>query len=555
MKKVGILLNSTKCNKYIYQTFKELANSNQIELFVLISKRPPESSKKRLISRLNINNLFKNAGRVLFRLVKSVELKILSGDSQAVREHAKTFSLEEFIKNDIIHLNPKFSPSGLVVRYTEGDIEKIKSLDLDFIIRGSAAGIFKGEILSASKIGLISFHHGDNRWNRGGPAGFWEVYLQRPSTGFIIQLLSEELDGGSVIFRGEVATCKSFTENQIRLFNESNPFMAKIILDYAATDRIPPLQEDTPFGEALLIAPSLGQTIKYAYRTSRICLSKVIDLFIFGKRWRWGVAYVRGSWKTSVLRKGIRIKNPPKRAFSNPFIIKKDGRTVVYVEDYCFRKKKGQITAVEIKDRKNYEILGPVIEESFHLSFPYLFSYENALYMIPETSGTDSIRLYKCLEFPSKWAYQKDILSGVNAAGSMIFNHHDQWWLLTNMTSKNNKDLCSKLYAYHGDNPLSDHWIAHEQNPLVFNSNVARNGGILNLKQDFPVRVRQKQGFDMYGASLTLARITDLTPSAFKEEKIGEVPPKFFPKIHGCHHIDSNNEFTVYDFVKKDRLK
>ncbi len=555
MKKVGILVNSTKCNKYIFQTFKELAISNQIELFVLISKRPPESLKKRLISKLSINNLFKNAGRALFRLVKSVEVKILSRGSQTVREYAKTFNLEEFIKNDIIYLNPKFSPSGLVVRYPEEDIEKIKSLDLDFIIRGSAAGIFKGEILSASKIGLISFHHGDNRWNRGGPAGFWEVYLQKPSTGFIIQLLSEELDGGSVIFRGEVATCKSFTENQVRLFNESNPFMAKIILDYAATDRLPPLQEDTPFGEALLIAPSLGQTIRYVYRTLYIYLSKVTDLIVFRKRWRWGVAYIRGSWRTSVLRKGIRIKNPPKRAFSSPFIIKKDGRTVVYVEDYRFQEKKGQITAIEIKDRKNYEILGPVVEESFHLSFPYLFSYENALYMIPETPGTNSIRLYKCLEFPSKWAYQKDILSGVNAAGSMVFNRNDRWWLFTNLASKNNTDLCSKLYAYHGDNPLTDHWIAHEQNPLVFNSNVAGNGGILDLNQDFPVRVRQRQGFDMYGASLTLARITGLTPSEFKEEKIGEVLPKFFPKIRGCHHMDSNNEFTVYDYVKKDRLK
>ena len=50
-------------------------------------------------------------------------------------------------------------------------------------------------------MGIISFHHGDNNINRGGPAGFWEVFNEEPSTGFIIQRLTEELDGGDVIFK------------------------------------------------------------------------------------------------------------------------------------------------------------------------------------------------------------------------------------------------------------------------------------------------------------------------------------------------------------------
>ena len=63
------------------------------------------------------------------------------------------------------------------------------------------SGILKGEILKLTKFGVISFHHGDNRFYRGGPSGFWEVFNNELSSGFIIQRLNDELDGGMVLFR------------------------------------------------------------------------------------------------------------------------------------------------------------------------------------------------------------------------------------------------------------------------------------------------------------------------------------------------------------------
>ena len=71
-------------------------------------------------------------------------------------------------------------------------INTIKQLNLDIIIRGGS-GILKGEILNSAKFGVISFHHGDNLVNRGGPSGFWEVYEKNPKTGFTIQILMNNL--------------------------------------------------------------------------------------------------------------------------------------------------------------------------------------------------------------------------------------------------------------------------------------------------------------------------------------------------------------------------
>ena len=55
-------------------------------------------------------------------------------------------------------------------------------------------------MLNASKNGIFSFHHGDNLLFRGGPPDFG-VYFSKPLTGFIIQKLTNVLDGGEIIFR------------------------------------------------------------------------------------------------------------------------------------------------------------------------------------------------------------------------------------------------------------------------------------------------------------------------------------------------------------------
>ena len=72
---------------------------------------------------------------------------------------------------------------------TEEDLSLIDCCELDCIIR-CGSGIIRGRLLDITEFGVISFHHGDNRKNRGGPTGFWEVINNDPSSEFIIQKLN-----------------------------------------------------------------------------------------------------------------------------------------------------------------------------------------------------------------------------------------------------------------------------------------------------------------------------------------------------------------------------
>ena len=423
------------------------------------------------------------------------------------------------------------------------------------MVRANATGIFKGEILKSSKEGIISFHHGDNRWNRGGPPAFWEVYYRRPSTGFIVQILNEEIDGGTVLFRGEIPTGRSFTENIVNLLNESNPYLSKIILDFAEKGKLLRQEERFPFGGRLYKMPTIFQFVSYIWRTSSLLFSMSMSLFVLGRRDRWGVAYITGPWREAVLRKGTQIKNVRHHFFADPFVITRNDRTIIFVEDFSFDRQRGHISAIEIIDKNSYKLLGPVIEEPFHMSFPFLFEYNHELFMIPETSESNSIRLYKCSEFPMRWQYLKDIFKGCVAVDTMVFEYNRLWWLFTNMASRGNNDLNSKLVAFYSTDPLSDKWTEHASNPLVFDCNIARNGGILDISSQSPLRIRQRQAFNSYGNAYSIAKIIDLNPVLYLEKEVASVTPDFFPGIKGCHHLNSNGRYTVYDYFRTESIR
>ncbi len=551
MKKVGILLQSNKCNRYFYKTVETLSNSNEIELFFLLNSSKIKES--RFLKKIKERGLANFLSYILFKIVVVLEFKFLSIFFRNIKEHYKTYLLNAFMGDNILYLNPNFSKSKLFVQYPLDDIEKIKNLDLDLIIRGSTEGIFKGDILKASKEGILSFHHGDNRWNRGGPAGFWEVYQQRASTGFIIQILSEELDGGEVIFRSDIPTKRSYTENIVALYRESYPFMAKIVLEYALSGELPKAEESMPYSGTILKVPKPLETIIYTLKSFSLFSLFFIKRFILQKRDRWSVSFIKQDWNYAVLRKGIEIRNPKNRFFADPFIVTKGSRTVCFVEDYSYITKLGSITAIEIFDNSNYKILGSVIKESFHLSFPYIFEYKDDLYMVPETSQAKSIRLYKSIGFPMKWEYQKDLFKDINATDTVIFHHNNLWWILFSH-SITGKNYNSQLVAYYTDsNPISGKWVAHSSNPIVNSSSVSRNGGII-LKENIVIRARQRQGFNIYGKSLTLSKVVNLTPLEFKEEEISQIYPNFLSDIKGVHHIHTNGEYTVYDHFRSERL-
>jgi hypothetical protein len=468
--KIGIIVDESNQPYLVYDLYKKSLESNSYSVdCLIIQKTNTHKTKKffqKLISFLKTKGILRLLDRIIFEFIDQIETKIV----MKKKEFKDLFVKHSISKFEVkkIYVNPEISKSGLFYRYKTEDLDKIKNLDLDLLIRGGS-GILQGDILSLCPLGIISFHHGDNNFYRGGPPGFWEVYNREPSTGFIIQRLTKVLDGGNVIFKGHIPTSFFYKLNVCKLYLKSSIFLHKTLdklsNNFDSLKYYPKTSEDININKI----PKLHQSFLYIFKTIILGSKKVLNKLL-GRSYIWNVCYhFINDWKHPTIRNSIIIKNPHKRFLADPFVIKYEDRKIIFVEDYHFKFNKGKISAYEITAEGHKEI-GVAIEEKFHLSYPFLFESNKGLFMMPETHEAKDIRIYKCVEFPLKWELHKILIRNIRAVDSNIFSFNNKYWLFTNLDSSNLGDYSSELHIFYADSFDSSSWKPHSLNPVIFDS-------------------------------------------------------------------------------------
>jgi hypothetical protein len=543
--KIGLIVDSATQSKYLFDLAQWANSQSNLTISHLIIQTIPKRSKVRcVISRIRRKGILELMRATSFHLLEKVELFALKRQ-KVHRHHNDRFDLTKIVKGQI-SVSPVISKSRLVYRYNDSDIRAIKEEHFDVLIR-CGSGILRGDILTSAKFGIISFHHGDNRINRGGPAGFWEVYFKQDRTGFIIQQLTEELDGGNVLFRGAYSTRHFYLLNQAALLERSNHYLKVVLADIAASRSLPTFDTALPYFNPIFKTPTLRQQLKYSLSWLTLVARSLINKAL-GKKIGWGVAFAKRDWRDVVMWRGEQIENPPNHYLADPFVVNHKGESYCFLEDYDQVAERGCISVYKLNDG-SAERIGEAIVEPFHMSFPYIFEYQDKIFMCPETSANRDIRIYECVELPLKWTLRKIAMSNVSAADTMIFERNGLWWLFTNIDPTNIGDHCSELFIYYADNPLSDNWQPHPKNPIFVDSTKARNGGIL-FDGAAVFRVAQKQGFDGYGKGASINQIESLSTTDYSESRLISIEPNFFRGLRGTHHLHSNGEFTVFDFCK-----
>jgi hypothetical protein len=265
------------------------------------------------------------------------------------------------------------------------------------------------------------------------------------------------------------------------------------------------------------------------------------------------VAYSRKFWTDIKLSEGKRIPNPKYRFLADPFVIMKDGRFHIFVEDYDCRRSLGAISCIVVNPDDSYEIVENVLVEPFHLSFPFVFEESGEIFMLPETYEGNGIRLYRCIEFPNKWELDTELIKDVSATDTMLIKRQSKWFMLTNINQFFFPDHVSQLHVFWSDTLRSSDWKPLSSLPIVNSSRIGRNAGLLSGKNGDRFRVRQRQAFNQYGAGFSIAKITHLDLDGYSEETFAEIEPVFFDNLRGTHHMHGADDFTVYDFVTAER--
>lgn len=227
---------------------------------------------------------------------------------------------------------------------------------------------------------------------------------------------------------------------------------------------------------------------------------------------------------------------------ADPFFIKEDG---VY---YLFVELKGSdnanIALLTSNDGEKFHYQGIVLDESFHLSYPQVFKRRGEFFMIPESSGSNQVLLYKAENFPYDW----EILD------TLVKNRKlkDPTLLLTDSLNlmvgvdDNSKQFLFTSKSLRGNWNEIDHYSPKW-------GNETRPGGRFfetNGNWYLPIQNRKKG----YGTGISLYKLTRNNGkiNLESEKELFLKPQNAIPWFNrGMHHLDVQKDgvgyYMVYD--------
>ena len=111
------------------------------------------------------------------------------------------------------------------------------------------------------------------------------------------------------------------------------------------------------------------------------------------------------------------------RWYADSFPFVENGREYIFVEIMDDANgEKGTIGVIDLQDNKGFV---EIINEPFHMSFPNTFKFKNDIYMMPETSEANQLRLYKAVDFPYKWELQSVLYDDIAVVDTVFVKIED----------------------------------------------------------------------------------------------------------------------------------
>ena len=549
--KIGLLVDEMELSAWKYRMLEIIQQSDYAEIALIVQNSPPrEQPQQSVAGKVASKFVSGKLWNAIFHKMLTIGEKFLVDKPGQLPDASKEIDSRQLLAGiEIIKVHPRrqhFSD------YIEGDeLAAILARDIDVFVR-LGFRILRGGILRSARYGVWSYHHGDNRVNRGGPPGYWEVMESTPETGSILQIISEDIDNGNVLYRSFSSTNdRSLPDNTSNFYwktlhfiprklkdlhqNGDNQFFAKL-----KADNVHPQFYD----RRLYKLPTNSElTILLWKKLLQKLGRKWHDLFYFNQ---WILLYdIREGMSTSLWR--FKHLTPPKdRFWADPFIVTRDDRYYIFIEEFLYATQKGHISLIVMNKDGGVEAPVCVLETPYHLSYPFIFEFENDTYMIPESRANRTVELYKCTAFPHKWEFQKNLMTNCDVADCTLLQWQGKWWLFANQVETKGASLWDELFLYYSDSPLSENWIPHPKNPIVSDVKSARPAGQLIVRDGRLYRPSQNCS-GHYGYGFNICEIIKLTETEYEEKIVSKVEPKWDGRIVSTHTINYADGLTVID--------
>jgi hypothetical protein len=262
-----------------------------------------------------------------------------------------------------------------------------------------------------------------------------------------------------------------------------------------------------------------------------------------GEQWTIGIYRSNSPFHFNALQSWINprfhaqdVTDVPAKFVADPFLVRDGKNWDLFFEVYNNDTQQGDLAVATSKNLWTWDYQNVIIDEPFHLSYPYVFKADDGYYLIPESFEANSIRLYKADEFPTKWSFVKTLVEGRDYVDNSIIFYKGRWWLFSSVTSND------KLYLHYADSLLGP-WKEHPMSPVVSGDvHKSRPSGRMlvvdgklyrfTMDVDPPVGTHRVMAYE----------ITDISPKTYSE-KLAQQEPVLVPSGSGwngeaMHQLD-----------------
>jgi hypothetical protein len=478
-------------------------------------------------------------------------------DYRAFRSSPDAFELVDETSNLRPELPLLTVASDSLDPFAESDLEIVRSHDPDVVL-WFAETAPRGEILRCPRRGVWRLHHGDPALYRDGPPFFWELFDRQTVSATVLEDCADNRDGQPRL----IYSSRSAIHPQSLYQSRNSPYWK------AAQFMLRCLRQLAAEGEVALEWPSAHRPVSTDKTEPRGIPSNLqmlpflIGLFARGTRSRFRGTLFREHWflgyrikkdlesasehrRYAVDMQGFTIVSPSRgRSAADPFMLYKDGRHHVFFEDFSTQDERGVISRIEILPDGSITDPERVLERDYHLSYPFVFVTGDAIYMLPETASNRAIELYRAEVFPTKWRYERTLISNVTAVDPTIVEQASKLWLFANV-KEYGTPYSDELCIYFAES-LDGPWTPHLRNPVVSDVQSARPAGRIFKHGTALIRPGQDSS-GRYGRAVILNRIDVLTERDYRETPVGRIDSSWRSGNLGTHTYNFDDLYEVVD--------
>lgn len=541
--RVGILLNGNFIPAWEYRILEKIIHSEFAEIILLIKNNSKDSQA--LGTR-------KTLGYIILKFHERIDKLIFKNKSDYYESKSSSDLLQSVPEIVIDHVEEESYNI-----FKAADLVKIKSHNLDIILNFGIA-LLKGEILKLPRYGIWSYRLGDSRIINTVASGYWEVVNKNPVTNSVLEILEEDPEKGTNIFCSRESTyVYSVNVNRNKLFWRASLFVPRIMNgiylygDSYLNMLINKFKKDEQANaiytfSAPAFFPALRNLVIYFVVTIRQICKKVL----YSDSFNWMLLFEINDVEDVLFNSFGRFKklySSKDKFWADPFVIARNGKFYIFVEEFIYRTDKGHISVLELDNTGNFLSSERIIDRPYHLSYPFIFEVNDNYYMIPETSQNKTIELYKCMEFPDRWEFTKNIMDNISAVDTTLLFHNNKWWLFTSIDDTNSiSGGSTELFLYFTDDFFSGNWECHPCNPIISDIRTARPAGKVFIRDNKMYRPSQDCSV-RYGKGFNLSEITVLTETEYDEILLKKVEPDWDKRLKGAHTYNFDKNFTIID--------